>query len=497
MNDNTTSTTFNWRDKRYSTFYRVVDQIVNELQEMVWSDGKRKKRLKGDKLDSLHHSVEKLVSDTVSLVYSKKRRSNASIHKALGHYKHSRYNQNLSYRIHIHRAYDGMCDLGYLNLVLKGASDGAHGKYLTRYEATPKLLSLFSAEEQELCPVIIPHLPQDETIRVQVNEIIEEEGKRPWKRTKTLDYEETPEVVTMRSNLKVINDSLLRNWYDLELSDDAFLEMEQLLLNKDQTDISRQLNLSRRTLHRVFNDVHFKTGGRFYGAWWQFVPKKYRSKLLVNGKRMVEYDYSNLHPTILYAEAGLTAREDAYADILFPRSDCPKATGKGCRSAVKKAMNAMLNATKTMTRPPGGFKPSDYGTTWKELSSRILKRHHKIADKFYTGQGQRLQRIDSQIAEKVLLHFTKYGNAILPLHDSFLVHSGYEMELEEVMLTEFKKLFDVPIHVSKNTTKLNPQPAKDSIEDNSSGINIESILESINVGYEKRLDAFRNLRSIR
>jgi hypothetical protein len=50
--------------------------------------------------------------------------------------------------------------------------------------------------------------------------------------------------------------------------------------------------------------------------------------------------------------------------------------------------------------------------------------HEPIAHHFYTGVGLRLQRLDSDIAEKILLHFAQSGIAILPLHDSFLMHNG-------------------------------------------------------------------------
>ena len=62
-----------------------------------------------------------------------------------------------------------------------------------------------------------------------------------------------------------------------------------------------------------------------------------------------------------------------------------------------------------------------------------LKKHQPIADKFFTGQGLRLQRIDSEIAEYVMLHFAKHDMPILPLHDSFLIRFGYEESLEQVM----------------------------------------------------------------
>ena len=50
-------------------FYTVVDQLVDELQEHVWSEtGKPKRRLKGDGLEKLYYSVECLVRGCVAVL---------------------------------------------------------------------------------------------------------------------------------------------------------------------------------------------------------------------------------------------------------------------------------------------------------------------------------------------------------------------------------------------------------------------------------------------
>jgi hypothetical protein len=104
----------------------------------------------------------------------------------------------------------------------------------------------------------------------------------------------------MRDNLRTINRALLRNWADLELPDNEFDDVGWLML----TDADRlPLDLSRRTLYRVFNNSSFKQGGRFYGAWWQSVPREYRGLIRINGKPTVELDYRAIHPRILYALA--------------------------------------------------------------------------------------------------------------------------------------------------------------------------------------------------
>ena len=69
-----------WRDARYHRFYEVVDQLVDELQELVWvKTGKPKRRLKGDSLEKLRYSVECLVRDCVAVVLQRQKKGEASI----------------------------------------------------------------------------------------------------------------------------------------------------------------------------------------------------------------------------------------------------------------------------------------------------------------------------------------------------------------------------------------------------------------------------------
>lgn len=61
--------------------------------------------------------------------------------------------------------------------------------------------------------------------------------------------------------------------------------------------------------------------------------------------------------------------------------------------------------------------------------------------------GNQLQFKDSQIAEKVMLHFAKQDIAILPVHDSFVIQRSLKPELIEVMSEAFSQHYDVPIDI--------------------------------------------------
>ena len=66
------------------------------------------------------------------------------------------------------------------------------------------------------------------------------------------------------------------------------------------------------------------------------------------------------------------------------------------------------------------------------------KKHKRLSVKYFcTGVGVDLQYLDSKIAEQVMLHFSKMHYAILPMHDSFILHHGLEGELQHTMGQSF------------------------------------------------------------
>ena len=109
------SSGLDWREARYQRFYKVVDQLVDELQEHVWAEThKPKRRLKGESLERLHYSVECLVRDCVAVVLQRNRKGEASIKRGQYSYAGDRPDQRLTYSIHIERAFNGLVELGYL-----------------------------------------------------------------------------------------------------------------------------------------------------------------------------------------------------------------------------------------------------------------------------------------------------------------------------------------------------------------------------------------------
>ncbi|MDB0073527.1 hypothetical protein N9F00_02950 [Planktomarina temperata] len=487
-----------WRDARYHRFYEVVDQLVDELQKHVWvKTGKAKRRVKGDGLEKLHYSVECLVRDCVAVVLQRKRKSEAAIRKGQYYYSSERPDQMLTYSIHIERAFEGLVELGYLEITKpgyfdrNGRKDGTPTSRLSRYIASDRLLGLFTAKELKALAAIIPSYCDPELLRIRVKE----KDDNGVKRKRSIAVTETAETIRMCKNLNLINKALSMHWYDLEIPDDELSALQKRLADNPQNE--RIIRMDQRFLHRVFNDPDLQTGGRFYGGWWQNIPREYRQHLAVNGKRMVELDYSNQHPSILYAQASIVRPADCYSGVIKPPLIPDGVTAKDLRDMVKAAFNAMLNSPKPLRQAPKGVKPSKFGLKWAEVSEAIIAFHEPIAHHFYTGVGLRLQRLDSDIAEKVLLHFARSGIAVLPLHDSFLMHNGYEPSLDPVMRSAFEEVVGASPKIDrKEPDKVLLQDAAD--EDDPFGPvttdDLDELLADLDVGCEHRLRAFRALQ---
>jgi hypothetical protein len=48
--------------------------------------------------------------------------------------------------------------------------------------------------------------------------------------------------------------------------------------------------------------------------------------------------------------------------------------------------------------------------------------------------------IDSQIAEKIMLNYLEDDIVVLPVHDSFIIRSGFESDLSRTMINKFKEV---------------------------------------------------------
>lgn len=315
-------------------------------------------------------------------------------------------------------AFNALVECGYIRKLRRGFHDDKTGiGRVTRIAATERLIHMLADKARLSVPAIRPRVDGMEVILLRDN------SKKP------AEYTDTEETHSMRAGIQRINAHLQNQWIDIRVTDAELRELQQRM-RRDHQDEDRErpfIDFTQRALVRIFNNGDWEQGGRLYRGWWQSVPKEYRTFITINDKRTVEVDYSTLHPILLYAEVGQTLTGDAY-DI--GRSDIP-------RDLIKETFNKMINAKGRMSKPVA-FDTFNIGVDWKQFRDTIITRHEPIRRLFNTGYGLRLQRLDADIAQRVMLRFIDRGHTCLPVHDSFLVHHALADELKVIMVDEFQ-----------------------------------------------------------
>jgi hypothetical protein len=350
----------------------------------------------------------------------------------------SRYrNPHLTYRQFV-AAFRGLEALGFLKITNPGYQFKTTGEgQVTRVVATDKLASLFS-EQVKFSPVDELPSPTRETILLR-----DSSGR-------LMEYHDTEDTIRMRNNLARINHVLRENWPDIEISREEWVRLQERLKAKEDRV---PIDLSNRYLYRVFNDGSLSMGGRFYGGWWQNVPSDFRRYIRINGKLTVEIDYSSIHPRMLFAMEGLEAPDDPYDIGLEPKF----------REAVKQTFNALVNANTNRINPVDSFDADAIGMSWPKFKKVVRQGFGPIDKYFGTGEGIRLQRVDSDILERVLLHFAGLGIPCLPVHDSVIMHHGYEEKLIAVMGQAFEDVIGIPGKVKTTRAMVRTEEAKEHL----------------------------------
>ena len=207
----------------------------------------------------------------------------------------------------------------------------------SRMRPTPKLIDLIKAHSEPEEEGDEDEFGEPEWDDYRGEETIVVKGVKPppkkttWmdpdgkKRTKTirpdrkiLKTPDTPYVREKRKNLQVINAVMDRTDITLDISKDELKRLNTLLSGEKG---SRVIDFTRKRLHRVFVDGSFDRGGRFYGPFYQGLPKEYRAHILINGAPVCEPDFSGYHPRMLYAMKGLSLPEDPYRLEGYPDTE--------------------------------------------------------------------------------------------------------------------------------------------------------------------------------
>lgn len=189
---------------------------------------------------------------------------------------------------------------------------------------------------------------------------------------------------------------------------------------------------SRVRGYRVFNDGSWKRGGRFYGPFWQRLPKIIRSNLTIDSCPVEEPDFAQIHPVLLYALHGKQLDGDAYT--LAGREED--------RGLLKLAWQMLVNANSRQSAAFALMGQSNCSLAKAhEVLQLIEERHEPVRDAFYSGVGLTLQALDADLMMRVELKALKAGIVALPIHDSFLVQAGRSAEkVREIMNDKLAQL---------------------------------------------------------
>ena len=406
----------------------MIAEFTKEVIKRIEASEGRSRSRKVEEQLRFEHAVYVLLTDLWKTVKSTPIRE-CSINKRSGWYSENpRYRDPLlTYRQTI-AVFEGLLKIGFIEVTREGYFDRViyQGK-TTRFVARDELLERLQELDGHPAISIKPDLDA-ETIILR-NKV---DGKKVLQ-----EYQDTPATERYRENLKRINSCFLNHWCDLEVQDTEVDKLEARIANHATKD---PIDFSQRTLVRIFSNGSFKQGGRFYRGWWQNVPREYRTYITIDEKRTAEYDFSQLNPHLLYhSNYKELGSEDAYDRVLDGEH----------RIVVKQAFNAIVQASTPLKSCPNEIDMSGLEMSWAELRDRIIKAHRPIADLFFNGVGNHLQFLDSNIAERVMLHFAGIDAPALPVHDSFILHHAYgeSGEVEEAMRKAFYD--EVGEHISK------------------------------------------------
>ena len=351
-----------------------------------------------------------------------------------------------------------------------------NNRYLSRMRATPKLINLI-VDQYEVSEAMIEHDVNDEEsiivkgLKPKPKYIyVIKDGKkrkkkiqRPRRVCKTPDK---PVVREMRKNLDIINEVMEKAEITLDISEEELQKLNARMLD-DPDPYKQVVDFSRKRLHRVFLDRKLNRGGRFYGPWYQNIPKEYRKHIMIDGAPTLELDYSALHPNLLYYYAGVDPPDGDLYEL--------EGYSKDTRNFLKAMFLRMINS-KSKYEAKGSIRKAAFCISKKKkkkkkrlkipaelgnledvyldpLIDKFLEKHKPLEERFIfkvKDLGNKLQNVDSQIVEKVLLYFAYDNIPVLPLHDSFRIDARLYQKLEEIMYRAIVTNFKRPIHVSND-----------------------------------------------
>ncbi|UCG05045.1 MAG: hypothetical protein JSV83_14075 [Desulfobacterales bacterium] len=508
----------------YPEVISVVDHLFDELIDVYGLNLNRK-----SSIDKLKYHIEFFVlnlykvycKDPSKVIAYSRDRNVYSDRK--GAY---RKNFGISFRYSVDEGKDGKPVISFLErqgyietFSFQYDKKNPNKRYQSRMRATPKLINLITETFNVSHEMVEEDYTGEELIVVKglkpkpkwiaIVEDGEKRRKKIKRKRRVCKTPDKPAVREMRKNLEIINAVMEKADITLDITVKELLELKEYLridLNPYRWDI----DFSKKRLHRVFLDRRLDRGGRFYGPWYQNIPKEYRQKIMIDGLPTLELDYSALHPNLLYYYAGVDP----------PAGDLYKLDGysEDIRKFLKSFFLKMINSpspyeAKGSIREDAFVKkkvkiPKELGKLEDKdldpLIEKLLEKHEPLKKYIFKVKdlGNILQNVDSRIVESVLLYFAKKDIPVLPLHDSFRINAGFYNVLNEVMNRVIEENFGIPIPISddheplldRTISKIEEQIRRGDYDKKELDSLIEDLKSMLPLGYvlSKRFEKLRN-----
>ena len=340
-----------------------------------------------------------------------------------------------------------LAEVGLIDLAKGSYSGPGHPRNrVTRIRAYGDLVDLFAEARFELHDVI--HSPDRETIILR-----NDDGADG--RSKPVEYDDTADTNRMREELRAYNALLADTFIDIRDLDRPFVERDITTGPRAGTVQRVPIGPTNAFVRRVFSRGRWDLNGRFYGGWWQQIDRERRNLICLDRTPTVEVDYKGLHVAILAAGKGVPVTGDPY---LVPPGIVDGIDEQQQRDILKMLVLTALNAASTKAAyrafrdgfPAGSRAKSLKDTELERFLAAFTDRHPYLADALGTDQGIRLMYRDSQIAERIINHFTERGMPVLCIHDSFIIDHRYSDKLRTCMENVALELFEMTFAVSQD-----------------------------------------------
>jgi len=260
-----------------------------------------------------------------------------------------------------------------------------------------------------------------------------------------------------------IRESEWFNWNLLALEQHHRLLRSAEILDREGKPLP---SASYRYVRKFKHD--FSHGGRLYADFTN-LPKRERLSITFSGEEAASLDLSQLHPTMIM-QMLLSTDSEPVGMLRGPLEDAydmPQYNHLP-RAVHKKLINALFNAeteeaavrsikTAHLALTEDGWKCNTYKGRQKRIGTKIFPDNEKGARKYLeyfkfihphykraicSGVGAKLQRLDSDMAMKVLHYATNLGVPCLPVHDEFVFPASLELIVRRCIGLAFEEVME-------------------------------------------------------